>query len=303
MPRSVLVIGEALIDIVRPVNGPVGEYAGGSPANVAITLARLGQQARLLTWFGQDAHGEIIAEHLAESGVELVEGSRLAARTSTALAQLDDTGAASYEFDIEWRIDATDLGAEPAAVHLGSIAATLEPGGSAAVEILRAKHANSVITYDPNMRPDLMGEPENVRGRVEELVALSDVVKVSDEDLEWLFPGEDLLQIAHRWQSAGPALVVITRGGSGATAVSGEHVVDVEAPRVEVADTVGAGDSFMGALIDFLARGQVLSATKRAELRSLSVVQITELLQYAARIAAITVSRPGANPPWRSELT
>src|SRR5690625_5886958 len=302
MTLPILVIGEALIDIVHPQSGPVREHAGGSPANVAITLARLGQSAQLFSWIGADAHGDILTEHLSDSGVVLVPGSQDAPRTSTALARLDATGAAQYEFEIEWQLPHTDIAEPLAAVHIGSIAAVLEPGASSVAEIVRARRADVIITYDPNMRPDLMGEPENVRGRVEELVALSDVVKVSDEDLEWLFPGEDLLQIAHRWQSAGPALVVITRGGSGATAVSGEHVVDVEAPRVEVADTVGAGDSFMGALIDFLAHGQVLSANKRAELRSSSVVQITELLQYAARIAAITVSRPGANPPWRSEL-
>lgn len=303
MTLPILVIGEALIDIVHPVSGQVQEFAGGSPANVAITLARLGQEAHLFSWFGTDQHGKIIADHLAESGVKLVDGSQNAARTSTALARLDETGAAQYVFDIEWALPDSRIEQRFAAAHLGSIAAVLEPGGSAAVEELAAQQPNAIITYDPNMRPDLMGSPDQVRPRVEEIVGLSDVVKVSDEDLEWLFPGQDPLEVARRWQTRGPALVVITRGGSGATAVSASQQVDVMAPTVTVADTVGAGDSFMGALIDHLASAGLLRAERREQLREMSAAQITELLEYAAQVAAITVSRPGANPPWRTELT
>lgn len=302
MTLPILVIGEALIDIVHPQNGQVSEYAGGSPANVAITLSRLGQSARLFSWFGSDAHGELLMQHLTESGVELIPGSQEAPRTSTALARLDETGAAQYEFEIEWKLPHTDIPETLAAVHIGSIAAVLEPGASAVATIVRKQQEDAIITYDPNMRPDLMGKPEDVRPRVEELVALSDIVKVSDEDLAWLFPDEDLVAVAQRWQALGPALVIITRGGTGATAVSGAHVVEVNAPKVTVADTVGAGDSFMGALINYLACNNLLSAQQRQELRSLEPKTIKALLDHAAQVAAITVSRPGANPPWLHEL-
>jgi len=317
MTLPVLVIGEALIDVVHPQDGPVVAYPGGSPANVAITLARLGHTARLFAWFGLDAHGEMLADHLRQSGVELVPGSQDAPRTSTALARLDTTGAAEYEFEIEWKLPHTNVEDEIAALHIGSIAAVLEPGATAVAEIVRAKRAEAIITYDPNMRPLLMGEPQNVRGRVEELVALSDVVKVSDEDLEWLCPDENVDAVARRWQSLGPAVVIITRGGTGATAITATEHVDVRAPEVVVADTVGAGDSFMGALIDYLARNGLLAAGRRKELdgdggelwtarkalRAIDAETVRELLEHAAGVAAITVSRPGANPPWLHELS
>src|SRR5690625_549734 len=166
------------------------------------------------------------------------------------------------------------------------------------------------------MRPDLMGEPQSVRGRVEELVALSDVVKVSDEDLEWLCPDENVDAVARRWQSLGPAVVIITRGGTGATAITATEHVNVRAPEVVVADTVGAGDSFMGALIDDFARHGRLAGrrkeldgdggelwTARKALRAIDAETVRELLEHAAGVAAITVSRPGANPPWLHELS
>jgi len=338
MTLPVLVIGEALIDVVHPQDGPVVAYPGGSPANVAITLARLGHTARLFAWFGLDAHGQILADHLHQSGVELVPGSQDAPRTSTALARLDDTGAAEYEFEIEWKLPHTKVEEEIAALHIGSIAAVLEPGATAVAEIVRAKREDAIITYDPNMRPLLMGQPEDVRGRVEELVALSDVVKVSDEDLEWLYPHESVDAVARRWQALGPAVIVITRGGTGATAITATEHVDVSAPEVVVADTVGAGDSFMGALIDYLARRGLLARGRRGKLgangaelstgggelgadggeldadggelwatrkalRAMDAATVRELLEHAAGVAAITVSRPGANPPWLHELS
>src|SRR5690625_3622271 len=163
MTLPILVIGEALIDVVHPQEGPVVAYPGGSPANVAITLARLGQTAHLFAWFGSDAHGKMLADHLHQSGVELVTGSQDAPRTSTALARLDATGAAEYEFEIEWKLPHTNVEEEIAALHIGSIAAVMEPGATAVAEIVRAKREEAIITYDPNMRPLLMGEPQSVR--------------------------------------------------------------------------------------------------------------------------------------------
>lgn len=302
MSQAVLVIGEALIDIVRPLQGPDQEFPGGSPANVAITLARLGREARLLTWFAADERGQILADHLAESGVELVAGSRSAERTSTALAQLDETGAAQYEFDIDWRVPSVELPPDVSAVHLGSIAAVLEPGARGAVDIVERLRKRALVTYDPNMRPALMGAPQDVRPKVERLVELSDVVKVSDEDLAWLYAGADPVTIARSWQEKGPALVIITRGGEGATAISAREQIEIKTPKITVSDTVGAGDSFMGALLDHLDAAGLLDVSHRAALRSIDSEEITRLLTHAAKVAAITVSRPGANPPWREEL-
>jgi fructokinase len=303
--RRALVIGEALIDVVHRPDGSSSEHPGGSPMNVAIGLARLGRGVDLLSWFGRDARGERIAAHLAASGVAVVPGSDGAMRTPVAIATIGDTGAASYEFDLSYEIPAhwASTTAEPLAVHTGSIATVIDPGGRDIVEILAAHRATATITYDPNLRPSLMPAPELTRPIVERLVTLADVVKVSDEDLSWLAPDAAPEDTARQWLALGPAAVVVTLGGEGAIALtrSGDRV-EVAAPRVTVADTVGAGDSFMGGLLDGLWSSNLLGGDRRAALEAAGTQQWLALLDRCARIAAITVSRPGANPPTSAEL-
>jgi len=188
-------------------------------------------------------------------------------------------------------------------VHVGSIGAVLEPGAAKIAALLGSARRRAVLTYDPNLRPSIMGGRDDVRPAVLALVAGSDVVKVSDEDLEWLEPGTAPQDVARTWAAAGPALVVVTLGAEGSFAVTAEGVeVAVPAPRVDVADTVGAGDSFMGGLIDGLWTNGLVGSGKHDAIAALSVDDLTQLLEQAARIAAITVSRPGANPPTRQEL-
>ena len=300
---TVLVVGEALIDVVRRSNGHVSEHPGGSPANVALTLGRLGRPVRLLTWFGEDAYGSVLRNWLVGSRVELDPMSTGASHTSLATAILDETGAAQYDFDIEWRLPmGAEVGPDTVVVHSGSIAATLEPGSEAVLDLFSRAHMTATITYDPNMRPSLMGSPELVRERVETLVRIADVVKVSDEDLEWLYPKRSADESAAAWHERTGGIVVLTRGGSGASAWTGHGRLDVEAPKVTVVDTVGAGDSFMGALIDGLGTAGLLGARRRAELRAISPEVMSEVLAQCVRVAAITVSRAGANPPRRAEL-
>lgn len=303
--RRALVIGEALVDVVRRADGSLTEHPGGSPMNVAIGLARLGRGVDLLSWFGADERGAGIAAHLAASGVAVVPGSDSADHTSVATAVLDATGAATYEFDLTWQVPeqwASPAGA-PLVVHTGSIGAVLEPGGADVARILEAHRPSATITYDPNARPTLMAPPAQTAPVVEHLVALSDVVKVSDEDLTWLEPGTDPLDHARRWATLGPAAVVVTRGGEGAVAVTATGLeVEVAAPPVTVADTVGAGDSFMGGLIDGLWSAGLLGAEHRDALRAAGPEVWRGVLHRCARIAAITVSRPGANPPTAAEL-
>ena len=300
-----LVIGEALIDVVRRADGTAAEHPGGSPANVAIGLARLGRAANLLTWFGKDAHGRLLAEHLSASGVTVVPGSDTAGSTSVATATVDAEGVASYDFDLSWHVPAAWASppTAPVVVHTGSIAAVLEPGGPDVARILEAHRASATITYDPNLRPSLMPPAGTTRPVVEGLVALADVVKVSDEDLAWLEPDEDPLAVARRWATTGPAFVVVTQGGEGAVAVTADgREVAVPAPPVVVADTVGAGDSFMGGLIDGLWSAGLLGAEGRSALHAVDDATLQAVLLRCARIAAITVSRPGANPPTSAEL-
>jgi fructokinase len=300
-----LVIGEALVDVVRRRDGSVDEHPGGSPANVALGLARLRRPVELITWIGDDARGRAIREHLESSGVRLAAGSERAAATSVATATLDDSGAATYTFEIDWQVPAehvADYG-DVLAVHSSTIGAALEPGAAAVLGILAEARVDATITYDPNIRPDLIGEPDAARELVDRLVGLADVVKVSDEDLAWLEPGADPRDVAVRWATRGPGLVVVTLGGEGALAVTAGGVqVDVPAPRVDVADTVGAGDSFMSGLIDGLWSAGLLGASHRIALGGIGADVLTPVLERCIRIAAITVSRPGANPPRADEL-
>jgi fructokinase len=312
----VLAVGEALVDEVRRPDGSAAEHPGGSIANVALTLGRLGREVRLATWLGADARGDLVRDWLAESGVELVPGSDGADRTSVAVATLDDGGSATYDFDLTWRVPAQAMpggdtsaeasaqvgGSDALAVHTGSIAALLEPGAGQVRQVLEAARTTSTTTYDPNARPAIMGPAEEVRPSVESLVELSDVVKVSDEDLAWLYPGSDPVAVARDWQRGTPALVVVTFGGKGAVAVSDAGVVEAVAPPVEVVDTVGAGDSFMGALIDGLWEHDLLGADRRHALNAVDPASVQRVLDRCCTVAAITVSRAGANPPTRAEV-
>lgn len=304
-----LVIGEALVDVVRgPEGRSLGRHPGGSPANVALGLARLGHRAELLTWLGQDEDGRLVLDHLAGSGVGVVPGSTGAARTSTATATLDPAGVARYDFELDPTMPSVDLdglsGPEGFdVVHTGSIAAVLAPGASVVEGLLSRTRHRATVSYDPNARPALMGEADVALAKVLAYVGISDVVKVSDEDLDWLRPGVDPLDVAGSWLMRGAAMVVVTRGEGGADALTASGHVHVDSPVTQVVDTVGAGDSFMSGLLDGLARHQLLGASAREELRGVGDDTVASVLAHAARIASITCSRAGADPPWAEELT
>lgn len=297
-----LIVGEALVDVVVSPDGVSATHPGGSPANVALGLGRLGRDVELLTSLGDDPHGELVRAHLEASGVQLAAGAP-AAHTSVATATIDAEGVASYDFDLAWALPGKAVTRPtPTVVHTGSIAAVLEPGGSDVEALLRAARATSTITYDPNARPSLMGDPASALRRIEAFVELADVVKVSDEDLEWLMPGVDPLDAARQWAAANTALVVVTRGGEGSIAVAAGEVIDVPPVRVQVVDTVGAGDSYMAGLIDGLWEAGLLGAQRREALAAAPRDVIADVLGRCGRIAAITVSRAGANPPTTAEL-
>ncbi|WP_169580589.1 MULTISPECIES: carbohydrate kinase [Microbacterium] len=298
----IVVIGEALVDIVHRRSGVVDEAPGGSPANVALTLGRLGRRPELITRLADDERGDRLRNWLEESGVTVTAVS--AARTATAVAHLDDSGAATYEFDLDWGLDGIDAAAltDARLIHVGSVGAVLEPGASQLASLVRAARDRATITYDPNIRPALVTDPAAVRRRVDELVGLADVVKASDEDIRWLHPGRDLADVARDWHVRGPAIVVITRGADGALVQTAEGRVAIPAERTPVVDTVGAGDTFMGALIDGLVGLGGSGAALRRPGGGISESALESVLVRAAHAAAITVSRPGADPPSAAEL-
>ncbi|MFJ5118243.1 carbohydrate kinase [Kitasatospora sp. NPDC088548] len=284
---SFLVIGECVADIVRTDGAPDRVHPGGSPANVAYGLARLGLPTALLTQLGADPNGRLIRAHLESAGVTVLADAEEGARTPSAVVELDEQGRARYTFDIGWTLTPRDLPYTPGHLHIGSIAAVGEPGASAVLALVERLRSRATVSYDPNVRPALMGEREQAVRRVERCVALSDLVKASDEDLAWLYPGQDPEQVARRWLGLGPAVVAVTRGGDGAFALTADgRRVEAAAVPVTVADTVGAGDAFMAALLRARHSGAALA----------------EALVEAVTAAALTVARAGANPPDAGEL-
>jgi fructokinase len=294
-----LVVGEALVDVVERPDGTIEEHPGGSPANVALALARLGGTTVLATSLGNDRYGELVAGHLRGSGVVLSGSSiRTDVRTSSARAQVDEAGRASYAFDVRWEPDLGEL-PETAAVHAGSFSATLAPGGDAVVALLRDRRERATISYDVNARPALMGSPDHAVESVERIVRLADVVKASDEDLEWLRPEQDWATTARDLARLGPAAVVVTRGPDGASVFTAGEEAAVAAPPVTVADTIGAGDTFSAGLLHALRTRGLLG--DRDRLRELPVVEWQAVAEFAGRLAAVTVSRDGADPPYLRE--
>ncbi|MFT4029131.1 MAG: carbohydrate kinase [Protaetiibacter sp.] len=295
MTGAVLVVGEALIDIVRDIDGRRTEVVGGSPANVALGLARQGVDVRLLTALGPDVYGERIAAQLRAAGVVVDDASWSLAGTSTARAQILADGSAEYAFDVSWTLP-DDLG--PAAadlVHLGSISAFLEPGATTLEEWLGRSAGRTLVTFDPNIRPALLGDRERAVKRFERLVAKADVVKLSDEDGAWLYPGLSPAQIGETVLGLGARLVAVTRGAAGALLRVEGFELEVAAPTVTVQDTVGAGDTFMAALIRrVLAVPALLESPAPSELAAAG--------SYAVAAAALTVQRVGADLPTAAEI-
>lgn len=302
MHRDLLVVGESLVDIVRAEDGSTLEYAGGSAANVAVALSRLGRPVRLATSFAADEHGRMIAEHLAAAGVELATDPGAVARTSTAAATIGTDGAAQYVFDLEWRLGPVSVDRTPLAVHTCSLGAVLLPGADDVLALLTRLRDLATISYDVNARPAITGTDTDLVARVESVVAVSDVVKASDEDLEALYPHVDHAAAARRLIELGPSAVVVTRGASGAVWIGARHEVEVGSAPVVVADTIGAGDSFGAALLDALWELGLLGADRRSALREIGPDEIAAVLAQAARAASVTVSRPGADPPYRADL-
>jgi fructokinase len=289
---EVVVVGEALVDIVETADGAGVEHVGGSPANVALGLGRRGVPVTLLTQLGRDDRGARIVAHLEASGVVVAPSSLTGRATSTARARIAADGQAAYVFDLGWTAFDTPDGPAPRVMHTGSIAAFLEPGAESVRDALRSSGA-AETTFDPNIRPALVGAHERAFPVFEETARLSTVVKLSDEDAAWLYPGLTPDAVVDAILALGPRLVAVTLGGDGAILATGSQRRTIAAERVEVVDTIGAGDTFMASLIASVAE------TGSADLGGTDLERIGV---SAVRAAAITVSRAGADLPWRHEL-
>lgn len=297
--NAALVIGEALTDIVS-TEGESTEYPGGSPYNVAISLGRLGNDVALLTSLGSDFRGAEIVKRLDESHVRVEPASLRRGPTSTAQARIEADGSATYSFDILWDLPEWRPTREFRVIHAGSIALFLQPGAAQVKQILRAGHRDSMITLDPNIRPALLGSHRETLEHFESLLSIATVVKLSDEDASWLYPNLGIDEVMLRMLAAGPSVAIATRGPSGSLLASRTARVEVASVPTPVADTIGAGDSYMGAIIHAMLTGHFGGQLRQGD--EIGRDRLAEAGAFAARVAAITVSRSGANPPWKRDL-
>ncbi len=303
----ILISGEALIDLI-PDPERANAYdavLGGSPYNVAIGLARLGSVTAFVSRISMDGNGEALASALADNGVDL--GLVLRDKRPTTLAFVmrgtDKTGS-RYSF----YLDATSFDGPwpfpevwPASgrhLHVGSIAAVDPRHGERVVQALKAARPYATVSYDPNIRPLVTPDRDTVGKLVERQASLAHVVKASEEDLTWLYPGRPVEESLAAWAASGPRFCVATLGEQGAVALLGSTRVAVSAPRVEVVDTVGAGDSFMSALLAAMDRDGALGAGSSAP----SPAALERWLRFAACASAITCTRKGSNPPALAEV-
>jgi fructokinase len=308
----VAVAGEALVDLVPAEGGGLFRAApGGSPANVAVGLHRLGMPTRLVARLADDPMGRILRRHLETNGLDLDHVVAATEPTSLAIVTVEADGTVAYDFRVDGTADwqwtdeelADVVDGAVAALHVGSLAMALEPGASALRRLVERVRDRVTITFDPNVRPLLMGRREDVVTRVESLVALAGVVKASAEDLTWLYPDVVPAAVADRWLGLGPSLVAITLGPDGVVAVgSAAGPVQRPAVPVTVVDTVGAGDAFMAALVAGLGERQLLGRAQSGRLAALDGAELAAVLDGAALAAALTCSRPGADPPTGDEL-
>src|SRR5215469_5283442 len=303
----ITVVGESLVDVVaRKGNGELTVHPGGSAANVAVALSRLGQRAALVTQIGDDDHGTLIRAYLERNGVDVILAGPASQPTSRALATLDAHGAATYEFDLSWDVRGLRLAEGSAAVHLGSLGVVLAPGGEQVLRFAESacRRGDVVTSYDPNVRPSVTPDRRQVAATVERAAASAHIVKMSDEDLAFLFPGTTPAQLAARLIGDGRTtqLLVVTKGRDGAEAVTQRTHWSVPAVPVAVVDTVGAGDTFTAALLAGLAGSGLLSPAALAGGVEREQDLLRETVGQALAAAALTCTRPGADPPTAGEL-
>ncbi|WP_213815597.1 carbohydrate kinase [Glaciihabitans sp. dw_435] len=296
--HTVLVVGESLVDVVS--SGSLrDEHPGGSPLNVAFGLGRLGVETALLTEFGEDDHGALLASHLDSAHVTVLRPEGFARKTSTAEAVLQPDGSAEYWFDVEWTMPPLPEVPHAEFIHTGSIAAMREPGQHAVTQLFEEPPLRAILSYDPNVRPAVMGDRRAALQRVEHLAECAHIVKLSDDDAAWLYPGMSVNEVCDHILDLGVSLLAVTLGAQGAFLASGSARIQVPAVPVMVADTIGAGDAFMSALLYGLVRDELQTTVLTG---TFDEHALRELARTSLTGASITVSRPGAMPPTRDEL-
>ncbi|AZO70848.1 MULTISPECIES: carbohydrate kinase [unclassified Mesorhizobium] len=305
----ILCCGEALIDML-PRTTTEGEaafapYVGGAVFNSAVALGRLGAPAGFFSGLSSDLFGGQLREALGASKVSSTYAHTSPKPTTLAFVRLNN-GQATYTFYDENTAgrmltveDLPKLGAEIEAMLFGAISLISEPAGSAYEEFMRREHNSRVMMLDPNIRPNFIPDKAKHLRRIREMMAMADIVKLSDEDLNWFDEAGSHEDVVRNWLDRGPKLIVVTHGSEGAVGFSKEHKVTVVPQKVKVVDTVGAGDTFNAGILAALHEQGLLT---KAAVGGLPEDAIRKALELGAKAAAVTVSRAGANPPWRHEI-
>jgi len=298
---SIWVCGEVLIDLIPGADGVRIAHVGGGPANTSKALARLGHDVHFIDGISSDQYGQMSRKELLDDEVKLDLSLNSDKPTCTAEVTLAENGSASYQFTIdgtatfdfshEWLPDASRY--KPQVLHIGTLVTIIEPASSILYEWAIKVAEFAPIVFDPNIRPSVVGDRVRYAAAVEKWAAISSIIKLSDDDLQWLYPDERFESVAQRWISQGTSVVVITRGSDGLIGFTSHDSVEVPGVKIEVADTVGAGDT-VGAIL--------VEAMIEKGLENLSGEILRAALQRAAVAAGITCSRKGAQPPYKHEL-
>jgi fructokinase len=303
----IVVAGEALIDLIVTPDGQLTANPGGGPYNAARTIARLGGACAFLGLISRDRFGTELRRRLTDDGVDLARACETDSPTTLAVAELDAGGAATYRFYAAGTsaagLTAADLGpglpVEAQALHVGTLGLVLEPTASTLTALVEQTPRTVLVFVDPNCRPAVIADSVAYRGRLRPVLARADVVKVSGDDLDFLFPGTDHLPAARELAGIGGALVLFTDGAAAVHVVTDTAEFEVAVPQVPVMDTVGAGDSFGGAfLAAWLAGGA--AAAGPTDLADLPAVR--RAVEAAVVVAGLTCGRQGADPPWLADL-
>ena len=300
---SIWVCGEVLIDLIPDSPGSTNRipHVGGGPANTAKALARLGHDVHFIDGISTDAYGQSARTELLDDEVKLDLAHTSDKPTSLAIVSLDSNGGASYQFeiagtatfdfDLNWLPDASRY--QPQVLHIGTLVTVIQPSADVLYDWALQVAEFAPIVFDPNVRSVVQSNRDIYEAAVEKWVAISSVIKVSDDDLAWLYPSASIDDVATRWVRDGAALVVITRGSEGLIGFTADGAVEVPGVKVVVADTVGAGDTVGAIIVEAMVEKGIMALTG-------DVLQ--DVLHRAAKAAAITCSRPGANPPYKHEL-
>ena len=300
MSDQVWVAGEVLIDLIPDADQHLA-VVGGGPANTAKALAKLGVKTYFIDGISSDEYGQMAKTELLSANVLLDYAKYSNKPTCTAKVTLSKSGNATYEFVIkdtatfdfsdQWLPDPQRL--KPSLLHIGTLATVIEPGASVLFEWAQSVARVAPIVFDPNIRPAVLGNRDDYVKKVEKWVAISSAVKVSDEDLSWLYPGKVIDEIVKEWLEVGVELLVVTLGDKGITAYRKNEQISVDAVKVVVADTVGAGDTVGAVLVEAIVNNGFDKLPGEA---------LKSIPNRAAKAAAITVSRSGANPPTLKEI-